>query len=74
MVCCLLLLKSRCLGGAAEYSQGGGEEPQVVVHVGTNGMGRKRDEILQSEYRELAKANLQDREDSTPWIAASAMC
>lgn len=30
-----------------------GEQPVVVVHIGTNDIGKKRDEVLQGEFREL---------------------
>ena len=30
-----------------------GEEPEVVVHIGTNDIGRKREEVLKGEFREL---------------------
>ncbi|XP_078253188.1 uncharacterized protein LOC144592470 [Rhinoraja longicauda] len=33
-----------------------GDQPEVVVHVGTNDVGRKRKEVLQREFRELGKA------------------
>ncbi|XP_062896362.1 uncharacterized protein LOC134342314 [Mobula hypostoma] len=32
-----------------------GEEPEVLVHIGTNDIGRKRDEVLKEEYRELGR-------------------
>ncbi|XP_055521107.1 uncharacterized protein LOC129715270 [Leucoraja erinacea] len=30
-----------------------GEEPEVVVHIGTNDIGKKREEVLKGEFREL---------------------
>ena len=32
-----------------------GEEPEVVVHIGTNDIGRKGEEVLKQEYRELGR-------------------
>ncbi|XP_041044076.1 kinesin light chain 4-like [Carcharodon carcharias] len=32
---------------------GAGEQPEVVAHIGTNDKGKKGDEVLQSEFREL---------------------
>eukprot|EP00061_Rhincodon_typus_P011584 g36713.t1 len=33
--------------------KGEGEQPEVMVHISTNDITRKRDEDLKSEYREL---------------------
>ena len=33
-----------------------GEEPDVVVHIGTNDIGRKREEVLKGEFRELGES------------------
>ncbi|XP_062894515.1 V-set and immunoglobulin domain-containing protein 10-like 2 [Mobula hypostoma] len=32
-----------------------GKQPEVVIHVGTNDIGRKRDEVLKCEFRELGR-------------------
>lgn len=32
-----------------------GEQPKVVLHTGTNDIGRKRDEVVQSENKELGR-------------------
>ncbi|XP_055498195.1 uncharacterized protein LOC129701166 [Leucoraja erinacea] len=32
-----------------------GEEPEVVVHIGTNDIGRKREAVLKGEFRELGR-------------------
>ncbi|XP_067845690.1 uncharacterized protein [Heptranchias perlo] len=44
--------------------RGEGEQPEVVVHVGTNDIGRKRIEVLQSQFQELGrKFKKQDLKD-----------
>ena len=32
-----------------------GDQPDVVVNIGTNDVGRKSEEVLKSEYRELGR-------------------
>ncbi|XP_072136864.1 protein ABHD14A-like isoform X2 [Mobula birostris] len=32
-----------------------GKQPEVVIHVGTNDIGRKKDEVLKCEFRELGR-------------------
>eukprot|EP00061_Rhincodon_typus_P007380 g29027.t1 len=54
MVCCLPGARIRNASDQ-DYRilKGEGEQPEVMVHIGTNDIARKRDEVLKSEYREL---------------------
>ena len=54
MVCCLPGAKVRDVTERLQnILEGEGEQPVVVVHIGTNDIGKKRDEVLQGEFREL---------------------
>lgn len=52
MVCCLLCARVQ---GIQNIVKEWDEQQEAVVHVGRIGMGRKRDEVLWSEYWELIK-------------------
>ena len=45
------VLPTRCQG--TRCLKGEGEQPQVVVHIGTNDIGKSRDGDLKQEFREL---------------------
>eukprot|EP00061_Rhincodon_typus_P003488 g20215.t1 len=54
MICCLPGARVRDVSDRVyRILKGEGEQPEVMVHVGTNDIAGKRDEVLKSEYREL---------------------
>ena len=54
MVCCLPGARVKDVSERLQgILEGEGEQPAVVVHIGTNDIGKKRDEVLQAEFREL---------------------
>jgi len=54
MVCCLPGARVKDVSERAwDILKGEGEQPEVVVHIGTNDVGRKSEEVLQGEFREL---------------------
>ncbi|XP_051897466.1 40S ribosomal protein S24 isoform X2 [Pristis pectinata] len=56
MVCCLPGARVRDVTDRVHrILEREGEQPEVVVHVGTNDIGRKGDEVLKSEIRELGR-------------------
>eukprot|EP00061_Rhincodon_typus_P010405 g34667.t1 len=38
---------------AQDFLKGDSEQPEVMVHIGTNDIDRKRDEVLQRDFRKL---------------------
>lgn len=76
VVCCLSVSGSRMsLNSCGAFSRGEGEQPEVIVRFGTNGIGQKKDKILQSEYWEFDKRlNIRILEGSNLQITPSAMC
>ena len=56
MVCCLPGARAKDVTERLQdILKGEGEQAEVIVHIGTNDIGRKRDEDLKSEYRELGR-------------------
>lgn len=56
MVCCLHGAKT--LGFLQQLQtilKGECEQPEVIVNIGTKNIGKKRDVVFQSEYREIGK-------------------
>lgn len=51
-----------------------GEPPKIIIHIGTNVIGRKRNEVQRSEYREMGEVKKQDLEGGYLWITLSATC
>jgi len=65
MVCCLPGARVRDVSERLQdLLKGEGEQPEVVIHIGTNDIGRKSDEILKYEYKVREKAKVQDPEGS----------
>ena len=51
IVCCLPGARVKDISERfQDILKGEGEQPEVVVHIGTNNIGRKRDEVLKYEY------------------------
>lgn len=56
MVCCLPDARVQDISEQLlDILKGKEKQPEVIVHVDTNDMGRKRNEVLQYKYRELSK-------------------
>ena len=56
MVCCLPGARIQDVTDRVQtILKGEGEQPEVVVHVGTNDVGKKGMNILQRDFRELGK-------------------
>eukprot|EP00061_Rhincodon_typus_P004678 g23167.t1 len=54
MVHCLLVARVKDVSEQLQnILTGKGEQPDVIVHIGTNDIGRQRDGVLRNEYREL---------------------
>ncbi|XP_059504239.1 uncharacterized protein LOC132209920 isoform X2 [Stegostoma tigrinum] len=56
MVCCLPGARIQDVTDRVQrILEGEGEDPEVLVHVGTNDFGKKRRSILQRDFRELGR-------------------
>ncbi|XP_072103118.1 uncharacterized protein [Mobula birostris] len=56
MVCCLPGARVRDVSDRVhDILVRKGKQPEVVIHVGTNDIGRKGDEVLKCEFRELGR-------------------
>ncbi|XP_059810226.1 uncharacterized protein LOC132383348 [Hypanus sabinus] len=56
MVCCLPGARIQDITDRLQgILKGEGEQPEVVVHVGINDIGKKRKDILQRDFRELGR-------------------
>jgi len=54
MVCCLPGARVHDISDRVfRILKGAGEQPEVVVHIGTNDIGKKRDEDVKNDFREL---------------------
>ena len=54
MVCCLPGARVRDVSDRVHsILKWEGDQPDAMVHIGTNDVGRKSEEVLKSEYREL---------------------
>lgn len=54
MVCCLPGARVRDVSNRVQsILRGEGEQPDVLIHVGTNDIDKKREEVLKRDYREL---------------------
>uniref|UniRef100_UPI00398EB7F6 uncharacterized protein n=1 Tax=Pristiophorus japonicus TaxID=55135 RepID=UPI00398EB7F6 len=61
MVCCLPGARVKDVSERVQdILKWEGEQPVVVVHIGTNDIGKKRDEVLRNEFKELG-AKLKSR-------------
>ena len=70
MVCCLPGARVRDVSDRVHsVLKWEGDQPDVVVHIGTNDVGRKSEEVLKSEYRELGR-KLKSR---TPRVVISGL-
>ncbi|XP_072125338.1 transmembrane protein 204 isoform X3 [Mobula birostris] len=70
MVCCLPGARVRDVSDRVhDILVREGKQPEVVIHVGTNNIGRKRDEVLKCEFRELGR-RLKNR---ISWVTFSGL-
>ena len=73
MVCCLSDARVRDVSDRVfRILKGEGEQSQVVVHIGTNDIGMRRDRDVKQEFREMGWKLSQGKTCGHLWYVASA--